>query len=100
MIDVTDIILSLMALLASIAVSLVLPFLRMRLGSERAEAVKKAAELAVLAAEQLFGAGHGGEKLQFAKNYLESRGFTADEVAIEAAVAEYFGKGRAENGIR
>ena len=99
MIDVTDIILSLMALLASMAASLVLPYLRQKLGSERAEALSRAARLAVLAAEQLFGAGRGGEKLQFAKNYLESRGFTADEVAIEAAVAEYFGKGRAENGI-
>ena len=44
------------------------------------------------AAEQLYGAGKGAEKLDYVISELEKRGFTADRAAIEAAVAEQLGK--------
>ena len=42
----------------------------------------------VYAAEQLYGAGKGAEKLDYVIKELEARGFTVDRAAIEAAVAE------------
>ena len=92
MIDITDILCALLALLATLTSSLLLPLLRRRLGIAKAEQLEKAAEIAVLAAEQLLGGGRGKEKLQYAKNYLESHGFTADEGMIEAKVKTLFGK--------
>ena len=44
----------------------------------------------VYAAEQLYGAGKGAEKLDYVIAELEKRGFTADRAEIEAAVAEQF----------
>lgn len=40
----------------------------------------------VYAAEQIYGAGNGAEKLQYVEDELESRGFKLDTAAIEAAV--------------
>ena len=42
----------------------------------------------VLAAEQIYGAGHGAEKLEYVKTQLELRGITINVSEIEAAVYE------------
>lgn len=92
MIDITDIISAALALLAALVSSLLLPLLKSKLSLAKGEQLEKIAEIAVLAAEQLLGGGRGKEKLQYAKAYLESHGFTADEAVIEAKVKTLFGK--------
>lgn len=42
----------------------------------------------VFAAEQIYGAGRGGEKLQYVKQQLQKQGFDVDVNQIEAAVCE------------
>ena len=76
---------------AAIAVVVFLvPFLREKLGAERAQQLEELIWKAVQAAEQLFGAGNGAEKKAYVVEYLENAGIDAAAVdtQIEAAVLE------------
>lgn len=74
---------------ATIAVAIFLvPWLKEKLGTERAQQLEELIWKAVKAAEQLFGAGNGAEKKAYVVEYLEARGVDAEAVNadIEAAV--------------
>lgn len=74
---------------ATIAVAIFLvPLLKKKLGTERAQQLEELIWKAVKAAEQLFGAGNGAEKKAYVVEYLEARGVDAQAVDadIEAAV--------------
>ena len=76
---------------ATIAVAIFLvPWLKEKLGAERAQQLEDLIWKAVQAAEQLFGAGSGAEKKAYVVEYLEARGVDAQAVDadIEAAVLE------------
>ena len=76
---------------ATIAVTIFLvPLLKKKLGTERAQQLEELIWKAVRAAEQLFGAGNGAEKKAYVVEYLEARGVDAEAVNadIEAAVLE------------
>lgn len=76
---------------ATIAVAIFLvPLLKKKLGTERAQQLEELIWKAVKAAEQLFGAGNGAEKKAYVVEYLEARGVDAEAVNadIEAAVLE------------
>lgn len=76
---------------ATIAVAIFLvPWLKEKLGAERAQQLEELIWKAVQAAEQLFGAGNGAEKKAYVVEYLEARGVDAEAVDadIEAAVLE------------
>lgn len=76
---------------ATIAVAVFLvPWLKEKLGAERAQQLEDLIWKAVQAAEQLFGAGNGSEKKAYVVEYLEARGVDAEAVDadIEAAVLE------------
>lgn len=77
---------------ATIAVAIFLvPWLKEKLGAERAQQLEELIWKAVKAAEQLFGAGgNGAEKKAYVVEYLEARGVDAEAVDadIEAAVLE------------
>ena len=51
--------------------------------------LRAAVKTAVFAAEQIYGAGKGAEKLDFVVEQLEEQGFTANRNEIEAAVGEF-----------
>lgn len=81
-IDLTGIVLAIIGVLGSIAISYVIPMLK----TERA---KKLAVIAVQAAEQLFTTGVIDDKLEYAEKWLEEHGVKTDRrVLIESAVAE------------
>ena len=74
---------------ATIAVAIFLvPWLKEKLGAERAQQLENLIWQAVLAAEQLFGAGAGKDKKAYVVDYLAARGVDAEAVdgQIEAAV--------------
>lgn len=76
---------------ATIAVAIFLvPWLKEKLGAERAQQLEDLIWKAVQAAEQLFGVGNGAEKKAYVVEYLEARGVDAEAVDadIEAAVLE------------
>ncbi len=95
-IDLTDIIQAVIALLAALVTYKLIPWIRNRTTAEQQALLSATTKTLVYAAEQLYGAGKGAEKLDYVAAELEKRGFTADRAAIEAAVAEAFNLAAAE----
>lgn len=88
-IDLTTIIEALLGLLATIITVKVVPWIQARATNEQLIMFRAAVKTLVFAAEQIYGAGKGSEKLDFVVQQLERQGFTADRVEIEAAVREH-----------
>lgn len=66
------------------------PWLREKLGAERAQQIEELIWKAVKAAEQLFGPGAGEQKKAYVTRQLEAKGINASahDTEIEAAVLE------------
>ena len=88
MIDLTPIFEAILALLAALVTYKLIPWIKARTTAEQQSLLTATVKTLVYAAEQLYGAGKGAEKLDYVISELEKRGFTADRAAIEAAVAE------------
>ena len=88
MIDLTPIFQAIIALLAAIITYKVVPWLKSRMTESQYRQLKTAADIAVYAAEQLYGAGQGEEKLAYALGLLESQGFTLDAGMLRAAIED------------
>lgn len=89
MIDLTPIINAIIALIAAIIAHKVIPWLKARTTNEQQAMMRAAVKTLVFAAEQIYGAGKGAEKLNFVTKELRKQGFTVDPVEIEAAVGEH-----------
>ena len=88
MIDITPVINAVIALLAAGVSVFLIPWIKSKTTAEQQALLTAMVRTLVYAAEQLYGAGKGAEKLDYVIKELEARGFTADRAAIEAAVAE------------
>ena len=86
MIDLTKIVEAVIALAAAVITGLLIPWVRMRLSAAQREKLDAVIEVAVMAAEQMYGKGMGQEKLKAAVDYIEGKGYTVDIEEIEAAV--------------
>lgn len=89
MIDLTPIINAIIALIAAIIAHKVIPWIKARTTNEQQAALRATVKTLVFAAEQIYGAGKGAEKLNFVTTELRKQGFTVNPVEIEAAVGEY-----------
>ena len=89
MIDLTPIINAIIALIAAIISVKVIPWIKAKTTNEQQAMLRAAVKTLVFAAEQIYGAGRGEDKLDFVVKQLKKQGFTADRVEIEAAVGEY-----------
>ena len=87
-IDLTPIFQAIIALLAALVTYKLVPWIKARTTESQQALLSATIRTLVYAAEQLYGAGKGAEKLDYVVKELEERGFTADRAAIEAAVAE------------
>ena len=90
MIDLTPILEALLGLLAAIITVKVIPWIKAKTTNEQQIKIEAAVRTAVFAAEQIYGAGHGKEKLDYAAEYLHNHGYEVDLDQIEAAVQTYF----------
>jgi hypothetical protein len=88
--DMTQIVLALIGILASIITAVVIPWLRAKLGDAQWGQLIKIAGVAVHAAEMLYGADAGQEKLSYALDQvnqsLRKQGLSFDENSVRAAV--------------
>ena len=91
MIDFTPIIEAIIAVLATIITVKVIPWIKARTTAEQQIKIEAAVKTAVFAAEQIYGAGNGEQKMYYAAKYLRERGYEVDVAQIEAAVLTYFG---------
>lgn len=88
MIDLTPIFEAILALLAALVTYKLIPWIKARTTAEQQSLLAATVKTLVYAAEQLYGAGKGEEKLAYVKQKLQEKGFDIDVDAIEAAVKE------------
>lgn len=88
MIDFTPIIEALIGLLAAIITVKVIPWIKAKTTNEQQIMISAAVKTLVFAAEQIYGAGNGEQKLAYVITQMEKQGYTADRNIIEAAVRE------------
>ena len=89
-IDLTPIFQAIIALLAAIITWKVIPWINARATKEQKANLRAAIRVLVYAAEQIYGAGKGAEKLDYVIERLKEKGYTVDRGEIEAAVYEAF----------
>lgn len=88
MIDFTPIIEAIIGLLAAIITVKVIPWIKAKTTNEQQIMISAAVKTLVFAAEQIYGAGKGEQKLAYVITQMEKQGYTADRNIIEAAVRE------------
>lgn len=88
-IDLTPIFQAILALLAAIITYKLIPWIKSKTTKNQQAILLATVKTLVFAAEQMYGAGNGAEKLAFVKAKLQQQGFDVDTSVIEAAVAEY-----------
>lgn len=89
MIDLTPIFQAVLALLAALITYKLIPWIKARTTAEQRSMLMAVTSTLVFAAEQLYGAGKGDEKLAYVVTELKERGFEVDIAAIEAIVKDY-----------
>ena len=93
MIDLTEIIIALIGLVATVLTTFLIPYLRQKMSAEKFSEMQMWVNIAVKAAEMLYaGTGRGEEKKAYVTEFLNSKGYTLDATSIEnmteAAVLE------------
>ena len=90
MTNITWILVGLILIIGGALTAFGIPFLRSKLSVEQINTLKQVANIAVYAAEQLFGAKLGKDKkayaLEYAKKLLAKFNLTFDEEAVDAAI--------------
>lgn len=89
MINLTGAINAILALLAAIITYKVIPWIKTKTTNEQQTLIEATVRTLVFAAEQIYGAGKGPEKMQYVVDKLEEKGYTVDTDDIEAAVYNY-----------
>lgn len=87
-IDLTPIFQAVLGILAALITHKLIPWIQARTTAQQQEMLRAAVSVAVYAAEQLYGAGAGKEKLMYVKGQLAKKGYKIDVDEIEAAVRE------------
>ena len=93
MIDITEIVVAVIGLIATIITTVLVPYLKKKINIENYEIIKTWAKIGVQAAEMIYTeSGMGAEKKEYVKNFLNEKGLDIDEetisVLIESAVLE------------
>lgn len=89
MIDITPVFNAIIALAASLITAFLIPYIKANTTAKQRETLEAVVKSLVMAAEQIYVAGSGPDKLDWVKKQLASRGFTIDIETIEAAVRQY-----------
>lgn len=88
--DITQILLGVIFILGFVAVMIAWPYIKAHVSSEQLSILAGIAQTVVFAAEKIFGAKMGDDKLAYAlnlaKKLLEKKGLFFDEDVIRAAI--------------
>lgn len=92
-IDLTQIVLAIISLCATLITAYLIPFIKSKATSKQFEQIRFWTKLAVEAAEKVYTeSGMGAEKKAYVRNFLGNKGFIIDdaeiEILIESAVLE------------
>lgn len=86
MIDLTPLVEAVIALAAAAITLFLIPWLRARYGNETLEKARGWVQIAVYAAEKLYGAGNGDQKLAYAEQVLAQHKIKLDTATLKAMV--------------
>lgn len=86
MIDFTPIVEALIGLAVTAITVFLIPWLREKFGNEKLEKARGWVQIAVLAAEKLYGAGNGDQKLEYAEAFLAQHKIKLDTAELIALV--------------
>lgn len=86
MIDFTPLVEALITLAVTAITVFLVPWLRERYGTEKLAKAQGWVQVAVLAAEKLYGAGKGDEKLAYVENYLKEHNIILDMDTLRVLV--------------
>lgn len=86
MIDLTPLVQAIITLAATAVTAFLIPWLRERFGNEKLEKARGWVEIAVLAAEKVYGAGNGDQKLAYAEEFLAQHKIKLDMDTLLAMV--------------
>jgi len=87
-IDLTPLFQAVIAFLAALVSYKLIPWIHARTTAQQQEMLRAAVAVTVYAAEQLYSAGSGKDKLMYVKGQLAKKGYRVDIDEIEAAVRE------------
>ena len=96
-INLTPIFQSIIGLMAALITYKLIPWIRAKTTNEQRIRLDAAIRAAAFAAEQIFGSGHGADKMDYALRWLREQGFDVDSREVEAVVGELFNIAKAEN---
>ncbi len=85
-IDLTPVLQAIIALLAALVTYKLIPWIKAKTTEKQQENLQAAVHVAVYAAEQIFGAGHGEEKLDYALEKLNEAGFNVEKDLVREAI--------------
>ena len=88
-INLTPIIQAIIALLAALITYKLIPWIKARTTAEQQSVMHAVVKTLVFAAEQLYGAKSGSEKLDWVITQLQQKGYTVDRAEVEAVIKEY-----------
>lgn len=86
LLDLTQLAQTIISLAAGIVSLYLVPWLRSRLTNEQLTKVKSWVQIAVYAAEKLYGAGNGDQKLAYAEEILRKHGIRLDMATLKAMI--------------
>lgn len=86
MLDLTPILEAIIGLAATAITLFLIPWLKKRFGNEKLENIRGWVEIAVYAAEKLYGAGNGDQKLEYAEAFLAQHKIKLDTAELIAMV--------------
>lgn len=86
MIDLTPLVEAIIGLAAAAITVFLIPWLKERYGTESLAKARNLVQIAVYAAEKLYGAGHGDEKLAYAEKVLAENNIKLDTETIMAMI--------------
>lgn len=76
--DYTILVQAIITLAATLITAYLVPYIKAKAGAAKYDRIMQITRVAVRAAEQLFGAGHGEDKLEYVENRLLEQGIKID----------------------
>ena len=97
-IDLTQIILAVIALISAVLTGFVIPWLRNKLTDHQYDTLAALVRVGVFAAEQIFTSDMWKEKKQYVVDLLKENGYTVDTTAVDALIEATVRELRIEQG--
>ena len=98
MIDLTQIILAIIALISAVLTGFVIPWLKTKLTDHQYDTLATLVRVGVFAAEQLFTSDMWKEKKEYVVNLLLENGYKVDITAVDALIEATVRELRIEQG--